>query len=80
MKVKLLKKVRKRFKITYYPLGSPNPEINKEYKYKLEDSVLGNTDTWAVAKEFIFEVIIYRLRTDYFKYSRKYKKSQNVKF
>lgn len=78
MKTKLLKKIRKRFSIEYYP------NRDDEKKYKLTDNqsgehyVYGIRNEWYISKHSALNDIIELLRWQYQHRSVKYKR-ENIK-
>ena len=75
MKVKLLKKVRKRFEILYYPEGVPNGSDKFITKFSLKDKTHTH-DSLCHTKEQALNIILERLQYKYKEYSRKYKQQQ----
>lgn len=72
MKVKLLKKIRKRFEIEYYP----NRTSKKKYKLTDNDGgsyMYGIRDVWHIDKQSALNDILNLLRWQYQSRSRKYK-------
>lgn len=72
MKTKLLKKIRKRFTIEYYPLGLPNGSQKLDAKYLIKDKNTRLTHLGYDIQESI-DLVIYLVRKEYYQYSRKYK-------
>ena len=75
MKVKLLKKVRKRFEILYYPEGVQNGSDKFITKFSLKDKNHTH-DSLCHTKEQALNIILERLQYKYKEYSRKYKQQQ----
>lgn len=75
MKVKLLKKIRKRFEILYYPNGLIYGNI---YDSKNETFVLTDTENeynifFDQNKNSLLETILLICKRNYYSYSRRYK-------
>lgn len=79
MKTKLLRKIRKRFKIKYYPLGIPLWDFSKEIeilsdkKYSLEDKDNSYFVYFGYTKEDCLNAMMKEVRKQYAHRSRKNK-------
>lgn len=77
MKTKLLKKIRKKYSILYYPKGVPYYDFSED-KEKLADKKYKlNVGNIHGSKESAIEEMLRVLRRDYYKYTSKYKREQS---